>query len=614
MKLSDLATIHGPGTFTPVEYVEWLTSTQDTLLGLDVESTPLENSRKADVLHKRGIYYPEYQVRTIQIADHYHAWILVVPDDLGMLDMTIQSGKEFVSFTGIDQQAVRYCTGRNIDKITRDCHHLATLVDPGGFQNGLKALTLKHIDTGLKDAEDYMTALAKQTAPTGHKIGDKFEAHKWGMDINLPEVVAYSGLDAIYVLWLYYCLKDQLGHCESLISREHWLGALSTGMTFRGLRVDREYAEARYDEVVQLLNDAGERLIELWDGPPRSPKRIEWLESHGLPLMELADQGKIQLTDGGSAGQPKPSLDKKALLFLAAEYQNHEELSPVLQDMLIISENSNLKTNLRGMLSNMDVNDRVHPNIKIMGAITGRQSVTGPPMQTFKKDDPRLRGCFLADPGTAFVSCDFQNVEVRVAAGLSEDKALTAMVSAGGSMHLNNAYQIFGEQISKTDSRYKIAKIGTFACLYGAGATGLSGQLGIPLQQAQDFKSKLVDAYPDAFLRFPRAMSRLKRVVTDWGRVIPLQRGFEYKAGNYAIQSSARELLVDAVKRLITDYHVPEEWIWLLVHDEIIVQCPDYQVSNVVEAMNSAMTAVYRGVPITADVEILGERWKGIDE
>lgn len=614
LKISDTAQIHGPGTFSAKEYAEWLFSTSDELLGLDVESTPLENSRKASADHKRGIYYPGYAVRTVQIADLTSAWILDAntPQDLLLLELTIGSGKEFVSFTGIDQQAIRLSLGFNIDKQTRDCHHLATLKDPGGFQNGLKALTVKHLDSGLKDAEDAFNAYAKETAPTGHKVGERFEEHKWGLDVHIPEVVAYAGLDAIYVLHLYRKLESLLAHCTNLISREHWLGSLSVGQQFRGLRVDREYATARYEEVVELLTGAGERLTELWDGPPLSPKRLNWLGEHGLPFDELVEAGRIKMTEGGAKGEPRPSLDKDTLPFLAAEFADDEDLGPALKDMLVVSQNSNLRTNLRGMLANLDVNDRVHPNIKIMGAITGRQSVTGPPLQTFRKEDPRLRGCFLADEGMAFVSCDFQNVEVRVAAGLSGDEALTAMVSAGGSMHLNNAYAIFGERITKQDPRYRVAKIGTFACLYGAGAKGLSGQLSISFDEAQAFKNLLIETYPRAFKHYPREMSRHTEVVTDWGRVIPLQFGFEYKAANYYIQSSARELLVDAVRRLIEVYGVPTEWVWLLVHDEIIVQCPTDKVSVVSEILNAAMTSSYRGVPITADVEILGGRWKGV--
>jgi DNA polymerase-1 len=43
-------------------------------------------------------------------------------------------------------------------------------------------------------------------------------------------------------------------------------------------------------------------------------------------------------------------------------------------------------------------------------------SITNPALQTLKKHDPRLRRCFVADPGHVLIFCDFSQVEVRVAA------------------------------------------------------------------------------------------------------------------------------------------------------------------------------------------------------
>lgn len=613
MLLSEKVVVHGPGLFTTKEFIDWIQSTPDDLLGLDVESTPLENSKKSDSPHKREIYYPEFKVRTVQIADHNDSWVLdvTIPEHKTLIELVVHLGKEFVSFTGIDQRAIHRSLGLDIDGITHDCHHLSTLVYPGGFQNGLKALSIKHLDSGLADAEKSLNALAKETAPKGCKVGDAFQEHKWAMDIHEPAFWMYAGLDAVYVLHLYDVLAA-LVHEPALIGRERWLGTLSVGQQHRGVLMDKEYTTARYEEVESLHTEAGNRLRELWNAPPLSPRRIQWLEDNGLPLDDLADSGKLKLTDGGKKGNKRPCLDKDAIRFLSAEYGKDSVLGPALRDMLTVSENSNLKTNLRGFLACMDENNRIHPRIKTMGAITGRQSVTGPALQTLKKDDPRLRGCLVADEGMSLVTCDFQNVEVRVAAALSGDEVLTQMVRMGGSMHLNNAFSIFGERITKNDPRYRIAKIGTFACLYGAGALGLSGQLGITFDEAQEFKQLLKGTYPKAFYDYPKRMSRLSEVVTDWGRYIPLQRGFEYKASNYFIQSSARELLVDAVRRLIDKHGISPEWIWLLVHDEIIIQCPSHKVEEVSNTLNESMTSSYKNVPISADVEILGSRWGAV--
>ena len=89
-----------------------------------------------------------------------------------------------------------------------------------------------------------------------------------------------------------------------------------------------------------------------------------------------------------------------------------------------MSRTANLVANLRGFLAAADRDGRVHPQIKTLRAKTARMSVTGPALQTLKKHDPRLRRCFRADPGHVLISCDFSQVEARVAAALANDTAL----------------------------------------------------------------------------------------------------------------------------------------------------------------------------------------------
>ena len=91
-----------------------------------------------------------------------------------------------------------------------------------------------------------------------------------------------------------------------------------------------------------------------------------------------------------------------------------------------MSKASNLIANLRGFLAAADPAGRVHPQVNTLRAKTARMSITNPALQTLKKHDPRLRRCFTADPGHVLISCDFSQVEVRVAAALAEDPTLQA--------------------------------------------------------------------------------------------------------------------------------------------------------------------------------------------
>ena len=91
-----------------------------------------------------------------------------------------------------------------------------------------------------------------------------------------------------------------------------------------------------------------------------------------------------------------------------------------------MSKASNLIANLRGFLAAADPAGRVHPQVNTLRAKTARMSITNPALQTLKKHDPRLRRCFTADPGHVLISCDFSQVEIRVAAALADDPTLRA--------------------------------------------------------------------------------------------------------------------------------------------------------------------------------------------
>ena len=73
------------------------------------------------------------------------------------------------------------------------------------------------------------------------------------------------------------------------------------------------------------------------------------------------------------------------------------------------------------------------------------------------------------------------------------------------------------------------------------------------------------------------------------------------------IQSTARDILLAAVYRLVTRHHVTG--LWLFVDDEVIVQVPEHDAERVRGLLQHAMTTAFRGVPILADAEILGTHW-----
>jgi DNA polymerase I-like protein with 3'-5' exonuclease and polymerase domains len=91
------------------------------------------------------------------------------------------------------------------------------------------------------------------------------------------------------------------------------------------------------------------------------------------------------------------------------------------------------------------------------------------------------------------------------------------------------------------------------------------------------------------------------------GAVVYLPRAYPHKAANYAIQRTARELLVDALLRW---QHTP--WgnaVLLPVHDEIVVMIPETDATAASTALVECMRTELNGVPILAQASEPSYAW-----
>jgi DNA polymerase-1 len=238
-------------------------------------------------------------------------------------------------------------------------------------------------------------------------------------------------------------------------------------------------------------------------------------------------------------------------------------------------------------------------------------SITAPALQTLAKGDGRLRHCLRADPGHVLISCDFSQVEVRVAAALSRDRNLMAVIASGLKLHNETARLMYGENFTK--DQYALAKIATFLTTYGGGAAALVQQTGISEELAAEIISRWHAAYP-GIRRYGKRIGQCETVVTGSGRRIPADPRRSYASANYAIQSTARDLLVGAVHALVTRAGLDPSALWLFVHDEVIVQAPTADAERIRDLVRDTMTSTYRGVAISAEAEILGTHWGQLAE
>jgi DNA polymerase-1 len=570
-----------------------------TVLGLDVETSALRDDGPRH-------FGPGFTVRLVQFGSEDEAWVLNLADPAqraAAAKVLADPARRFVTHTPYDVLAVWSVLGIPLGQRVIDTHLLSKLVNPDERAgHGLKQLAGRHLDDGLANAEEALHARMWAAAPASQRTGGALL--RWGWN-HLPaddeDYVVYAGLDAIYARRLLPVLTGQCAPFAHLIRAESWLAAQATGITIRGLQLDQPYTRALL-ATLEAEHQAAEAVITARLGcPGASPRFAAWLDEQtrwcGITGLPRTDTGQLQVTEA-------------TLTALLEEHRG--ALPPLVTDLarqrLVMSKTANLIANLRGFLTAADPDGRVHPQVNTLRAKTARMSVTAPALQTLKKHDPRLRRCFRGDDGQVLISCDFSQVEIRVAAALSRDPALLQAIGSGTDIHDATAALIYGPGF--TAEQRTIAKRATFGAIYGGGARALAAQTGASEDAAREVISRWKNAYPGV-AAYGRRMAELPEITTASGRRIPADPGRPYASANYAIQSTARDLLVAAIYTLVTRHKVGG--LWLFVHDEIIVQAPERDAERVRGLLQQAMTGTFRGVPVLAEATILGPTWGRLD-
>lgn len=581
-----------PGQFDPEAFTAFCAT--EEMFGLDVETT-------ADTT--RGQASPDFRLRLVQVASPREAWVLDPSDPpqraalVGMLRT-----RWFVTHTNYDVLSVWFGLGVALGQRVVDTHLISKLIDPDELAgHGIKELTARHLDAGLVHAETALHAWFHEHAPK--TIRGPLQKERWGWDnvpAALPEYVTYAGLDAVYARRLLPVLLTICHPVSHLVVMEHWLAAQATGATIRGLRLDVEYTRGLLDGLRREHDEAETTIRSALGFGGRSPHFAEWVgQRKPLPNLPKTPTGRPQLTTQiNGVTQVRPDLLESAKSW-------PEDEARLLDCKATITRTANLISNLKQFLGAADTDGRVHPSVNTLRARTGRMSVTRPALQTLKKRDGRLRRCFQAEPGHVLVACDFAQVEVRVTAALTEDSRLTQVIRDGADVHDVTALALFGPDFTKPQR--DVGKRATFGTIYGGGARGLSLQTGVPEPEARKLTERWHSTYP-GIRRYATKVGRLDTVITASGRRIPADPLRRYANINYAVQSTARDLLVESVYVLLAQEGLASN-LWMFVHDEVIVSVPEHDAERVRELMEKHMTGVFWGVPIAAEAEVLGTYW-----
>jgi len=453
----------------------------------------------------------------------------------------------------------------------------------------------------------------------GQVLDKGLQASNWGQPFLGKEQLEYAALDVKVVRDLFYIFLKRLNeghHREEILLKTRTSRVFNllnpvaivemafvqetAKLELNGIPVDKEELERKLKEQERLLQKKVMDFMVKYRIDPMSPKQVGELltKRFGLDLPKT-EKGNV-------------STDDRVL----SEYASH----PVISELLdirgmkkIIEKLQEIKERIRG--------NRVYPEFKQIGAVTGRMASMNPNVQNIPRN---LRSIFKAEEGNVFVIADFSQIELRIASEyVGEEKMLQAF-RQGKDLHRYTASVFLGkpeEEITKEERQ--LAKAVNFGLIYGISAKGLveyakTYGIDLSLESAQKIRDSFFEYYTSFKAWHERVKRELKEYKESRGHTLlgrPYVAHTFPDAVNYPIQGTGADLLKLSV--LMFDAELRREGLKAkvvnLVHDEILVECKEEYAEYIKELLKRAMLhagrVILKQVPVEVEV-FVNNRWE----
>lgn len=372
-------------------------------------------------------------------------------------------------------------------------------------------------------------------------------------------------------------------------------------MEISGVRID-----------TQALTDAGNGLEE----------RLQALENEIYSLagetFNVASPSKV-----GEVLFDRMKLDPKAKKTKTGQYSTGEE---VLEKLSVshpiaglILEYRKIKkllsTYINALPQYIDATDgKIHTNYNQTVTATGRISSSDPNLQNIpirEEMGREIRRAFIAAPGHIFLSADYSQIELRLAADMANDPVMLDAFENDRDIHAITAARIYKKPLEEvTADERRHAKTANFGILYGISAFGLSQRLTIPRADAK----ALIDGYFSTFPTIKAYMERSielarqnkyvstllgrRRMLPDIDSRNPVVRGYaERNAINAPIQGTAADIIKIAMVKIASEIRrlgLKSRMI-MQVHDELNFDVPTAEIEVMRILVPRLMSEAYSG-------------------
>ncbi len=426
--------------------------------------------------------------------------------------------------------------------------------------------------------------------------------------LTTEEFIERSG-DISKGVWLLYeqQIKEfaKLPKLHKLAHNIEWpVIAVLARMEYRGIALDSAYLEQFSIEIDDQISDLAQHIFgyaeeEFNISSPSQLAEVLFVKLK-LPTKNIK-KGKTGYSTAASELDKLRSEHK--IIDLISQYREVTKLKNTYVDTLPTM---------------VDAQGRLHTTFNLTVAQTGRLSSNDPNLQNIPvrtELGKRIREAFVAGKGNVFVSADYSQFELRLAAYLADDKDMIAMFNKDVDIHTATAAQVYGrEPEDVTKNMRREAKVINFGVLYGMSPHGLSAATGMTHVQAVSFIDKYFEIRKPLLGYLDGLKEKARKdgyVETLFGRRRPMpditssnfmvRSAAERAAMNMPIQGTEADLMKMAM--IAVDEKLDDDCAQLLqIHDSILVECPEKKAKEVAKTLKETMEGIYK-LPVKLTVD-----------
>ena len=458
---------------------------------------------------------------------------------------------------------------------------------------------------------------------TEEYIGKYKEEKKQAKQLNLFQVEEENknskfiyGFDAYLIQHIATKTLEELKNTNSMKlfkNIEMPLVTVLGEMQINGMYVDKDELTEFGDELKSQIENLKQEIYELCG----EEFNINSTQQLGVILFEKLGLTVYKKTKKGY------STDVDILEKLKPE---HPVIEKILEYRSLMKLNS---TYVEGLIPYInEKTHRIHSYFHQTITATGRISSTEPNLQnipTRYELGKTLRKVFKPESGNIFVDADYSQIELRVLAHISGDRAMLNAFRDGEDIHKQAASKVFDIPVEEvTKEQRTAAKAVNFGIVYGISDFGLAEQLGISRKHAKSYIEQYLEKYSGIKKFMDTVVDNAKEkgyveTLFHRRRYIPelnsnnyMVRQFGSRAAmNTPIQGTAADIMkiamINVYNRLKNENL--EAKIVLQVHDELIIECKKEIADDVKKLLQEEMeNATELKVPLEVEVSE-AENW-----